>query len=115
VKSLRKKNNDIPEGFLSSREVAELFNVHPENVNIYCRNGILTGAKKFKIGKINKWFIPKETINNMIAERTDNPSLLTYARGDSDPNSALQYIAKNLQDLGGEVFEREPHSRRISK
>jgi hypothetical protein len=41
--------------------------------------------------------IGRGTFSNMIAERTDNPFLLAYKRGDSNPNSVLPYIAKTTK------------------
>ncbi|WJE54396.1 hypothetical protein QRE66_09255 [Bacillus cereus] len=41
--------------------------------------------------------IGRGTFTNMVAERTDNPFLLAYKRGDKVVNSALPYIAKTTR------------------
>jgi predicted DNA-binding transcriptional regulator AlpA len=99
VKSL--KENHIPEGYLSSREVAELFNVHPESVNTYCRNGTLTGAKKLLIGKTNKWFIPKETIDNIIFQKDE------YSKNFYSVNEFADVLGINRTTIFSKIAEGE--------
>ncbi len=41
--------------------------------------------------------IGRGSFTNMIAERTDNPFLLAYKRGDKNPEAALPYIAKTAK------------------
>ncbi|EJR42295.1 MULTISPECIES: hypothetical protein [Bacillus cereus group] len=41
--------------------------------------------------------IGRGTFTNMVAERTDNPFLLAFKRGDKNPQSALPYIAKTAR------------------
>jgi integrase len=41
--------------------------------------------------------IGRGTFTNMIAERTDNPFLIAYKRGDSTPESSLPYIQKTAR------------------
>lgn len=51
-----KKKEDFLKQFLSVKEAAQLWEVSPRQVQIYCKQGILDGA--FKVGKV--WVIPAD-------------------------------------------------------
>lgn len=47
-----------PEGYISSRELADRWDIHVNTVNAYCRRGLLAGAFKTQRGHL--WMIPRD-------------------------------------------------------
>ena len=62
-----------PEGFISSRELADKWELNVNTVNAYCRRGLLAGAFKTQRGHL--WMIPRDAERPVPVRRYKPPEL----------------------------------------